>query len=165
MMVNNVSDWFQFVPLQLLSDTIEHTLHSVGGKITVFNALINNKVIGHLKGGPQKVLLHNVGDLFVIVCGHHNQFVSISNICMLGQWHSALSNEATNHCLWSRAYKPLECCDLATLISFKYPLQTSHLFITCTATVECWCTQCKGGHHKQISQHCMSSLHACMIMM
>ncbi len=33
MVINSVSDWFQFVPLQLLSDMIEHTLHSVGGKI------------------------------------------------------------------------------------------------------------------------------------
>ena len=30
MIINSVSDWFQFVSLQLLSDTIEHTLHSVG---------------------------------------------------------------------------------------------------------------------------------------
>ena len=29
----SVSDWFQLVPLQLLSDMIEHTLHSVGGKM------------------------------------------------------------------------------------------------------------------------------------
>ncbi len=33
MVINSVSDWFQFVSLQLLSDTIEHTLHSVGGKM------------------------------------------------------------------------------------------------------------------------------------
>ncbi len=32
MIINSVSDWFQFVTLQLLSDTIEHTLHSVGVK-------------------------------------------------------------------------------------------------------------------------------------
>ncbi len=31
MVVTGVSDWLQSVPLQLLSDTIEHTLHSVGG--------------------------------------------------------------------------------------------------------------------------------------
>ncbi len=33
MVINSVNEWFQFVPLQLLSDTIEHTLHSVGGKM------------------------------------------------------------------------------------------------------------------------------------
>ncbi len=44
MVINNVSDWFQFVPLQLLSDTIEHTLHSVGGK-NVFKVTKNYCVL------------------------------------------------------------------------------------------------------------------------
>ncbi len=42
MVINSVSDWFQFVPLQLLSDTIEHTLHSIcmwGVKIRVIISL------------------------------------------------------------------------------------------------------------------------------
>ncbi len=52
MVINSVSDWFQFVPLQLLSDTIEHTLHSVGDKINVLNALnYGHLLLEHLIGG------------------------------------------------------------------------------------------------------------------
>ncbi len=43
MVINNVSDWFQFVPLQLLSDTIEHTFHSVGGIQCTVSRLSNRR--------------------------------------------------------------------------------------------------------------------------
>ncbi len=53
MVVNGVSDWFQSVPLQLLSDTIEHTLHSVRGGSNMFMDLIGDHFISLLHGHPK----------------------------------------------------------------------------------------------------------------